>query len=730
MADQINIGTLQADLDLNTTRLERGSANAENALYQIRKELREVTASFNAGMMGAREYADRMGYLRNAQQSLQQAMASANNAVGAQAATLNGLYGAYNRAAGTSGGGGAAGLSAAQRQLQQQSRMAALALMQLGYMADDIQYGFRSIVNNIGPLTYALSTAAGASVTMGFNLAAAAQIGAVAVYQIYTQWDRLMGVMGVPVVRTEAEDMEELGKQTSRTAEETVKLNKYKKEQAEIARLLTEQTKDQKDRKKDTEAAIVETGDDKASGMEKVVAGIVAARRKSGTGEHANDFERGELRRVDEEQAKKKGGPVELKGQDWVNAMKKFNIDKEVKDLDKTIEAMNKNIAHEILSGNDSTRMEKERDETVARRDQLKAESDELNRGFVENQKNQDAGFNAEREAIKDKMNERINAADADRATQLAHDATNDPEKLRELIALVSANHQAFPPGLQKDLEDQLPENRKAQEKIERVGAANAEQIKRKIILDKHHEAERKKGVERAAHGLSRGEGLRRGLRGPLTEKDTQGMLEKVTSKKDAADVAKDVAKEANKEVAAKIQAHALENGITFEAARKELLAEEDKKAEDKAAKKANDIAPGIGRSATNAVAGAMVSGDPRQMELVRRSIASAIHASDMRDHKQDMTKEDVDDATKGIIEKAKQTIGEKMATDQGNMPKHKQPEKSEQFKASDLATKIQSGVGVGMKDEQKKTNNYLDQAVRYLNQMANQNGGNPFAVN
>jgi hypothetical protein len=48
--------------------------------------------------------------------------------------------------------------------------------------------------------------------------------------------------------------------------------------------------------------------------------------------------------------------------------------------------------------------------------------------------------------------------------------------------------------------------------------------------------------------------------------------------------------------------------------------------------------------------------------------------------------------------------------------PEQEKMRKSEQFDATTLAGKIQAGVGG---DDQKKTNTYLDQAVKYLAKMA-----------
>jgi uncharacterized phage infection (PIP) family protein YhgE len=169
MSEMINIGTLVADLDLNTTKLEKGSLNAERALYLIEKELQDLNDKFKTGGMSVADYTSKLGLLTEEQ---------------------NKLVGAMNAAAAATSGAasGARAAAQAQQQLEHQARMAGQALMQMGYIVDDLQYGFSAVVNNIAPFVYQVTAAAGASTQMAAGVGAAAQVLGVLSYQIIADW--------------------------------------------------------------------------------------------------------------------------------------------------------------------------------------------------------------------------------------------------------------------------------------------------------------------------------------------------------------------------------------------------------------------------------------------------------------------------------------------------------------------------------------------------------------
>jgi hypothetical protein len=99
-------------------------------------------------------------------------------------------------------------------------------LMVLGQIADDAQYGFRAIVNQI-PMAVA---AFGGSMGLAGGLA----LAGVAVNQLLMHWNNLTQALGSPVALTAAQQMEELGKKTSKTADEMERLSRYQREQKTI----------------------------------------------------------------------------------------------------------------------------------------------------------------------------------------------------------------------------------------------------------------------------------------------------------------------------------------------------------------------------------------------------------------------------------------------------------------------------------------------------------------
>lgn len=143
------------------------------------------------------------------------------------------------------------------------AKRAGQALMQLGYAADDVQYGLKGIANNIQPLL--------SSFGMGAGLAGALSIAAIAAVQLYNHWDDLMDVMGMGRVRTEAEEMEALGKKTEKTAAEFEKLLKYQRQQGIIDTQRKGLTSAESAQEKAVNAAVAEGGgDDVVKGLARI----------------------------------------------------------------------------------------------------------------------------------------------------------------------------------------------------------------------------------------------------------------------------------------------------------------------------------------------------------------------------------------------------------------------------------------------------------------------------
>lgn len=110
------------------------------------------------------------------------------------------------------------------------------AMTQIGYAADDLQYGFKGIANNIQPILQSIPG-------LG-NYAAALSVVAIAVYQVYEHWDQLKGLMnqGIPQpaltgpellaagLKKASDEMEELLKKTRLEWYELDRLNKLRGE--------------------------------------------------------------------------------------------------------------------------------------------------------------------------------------------------------------------------------------------------------------------------------------------------------------------------------------------------------------------------------------------------------------------------------------------------------------------------------------------------------------------
>jgi hypothetical protein len=235
----INIGGIYADLAIDSGKLDQGLAKGRQALDAIAAEVRKLQADFDRGAIKAGEFGARMAALSQTANELTARMQAAYTATN----SLHTGMEVFNASAGRATAGG---------------KNMGMMLMQLGYIADDVQYGFMGIVNNVAPLVMSMTGSGG--------IAAAAQVVTVGLYQLTQHWDQFMDAIGVGVIRTEAEEMEKLAKATSRTAEETARLNEYKKEQAELGKILGGQTKEQRETQTAVEKAFAESDPGKVRG--------------------------------------------------------------------------------------------------------------------------------------------------------------------------------------------------------------------------------------------------------------------------------------------------------------------------------------------------------------------------------------------------------------------------------------------------------------------------------
>jgi hypothetical protein len=127
-------------------------------------------------------------------------------------------------------------------------------LLQLGYIADDAQYGLRGIQNNIPQLAFLLG---GAS---GMALAGASGIAMTAVALLINHWQQLSDVFGLGATQTEAERMKSLADATARTIDETVKLAEYQRQQKAGEEILTGLPKAKREEAQKVKEALDEAG--------------------------------------------------------------------------------------------------------------------------------------------------------------------------------------------------------------------------------------------------------------------------------------------------------------------------------------------------------------------------------------------------------------------------------------------------------------------------------------
>lgn len=125
-------------------------------------------------------------------------------------------------------------MGAESERVMRRTQSLAMGLMQVGYIVDDIQYGFQGVVNNLSPLTMNIGMALGATGPQAAAAAAGVQIFGVAAYQAYQHWDDLMHSMGTGHIITEAQEMERLAKATEKTADEAKRLRDYKAVESEV----------------------------------------------------------------------------------------------------------------------------------------------------------------------------------------------------------------------------------------------------------------------------------------------------------------------------------------------------------------------------------------------------------------------------------------------------------------------------------------------------------------
>lgn len=274
MGQKINVGEIEANLSANSSDFEKGLAQGRAALNAIDKEMEVLEADFRQGAIATQQFADRQLALASVQQRIAAAMqqayqATTNFHTGLE--VVNAQAGMMTRQAGNMG----------------------YALMQLGAIVDDVQYGFTGVVNNIGPLIYGLSGS--------MSIAAGAQIAAVGVFQLYKHWDDLRELFGdlepmhraestlegirkkVQELRKEVEGGIPWAKDAAKLEELEAKLEKLQKAESAVKQMESMLPEDAKKAQARFAQGIAERGKDGKSGFDVVSEQLAQDRfRKNG----------------------------------------------------------------------------------------------------------------------------------------------------------------------------------------------------------------------------------------------------------------------------------------------------------------------------------------------------------------------------------------------------------------------------------------------------------------
>jgi hypothetical protein len=158
----LRVGGIYADLQLDTSDVPRALAKVESALKKTESEIEKLQHRFQTSGGDLKEFEDYLDRLIQTKQALV-----------AKSAELRASLGRTD---------------AATKKADESAKQLARGLVQLGYIVDDVRYGFGAVVNNIGPLVQAFGGSAG--------LAGGAQIAAVALYELYTHWDKVKAELG------------------------------------------------------------------------------------------------------------------------------------------------------------------------------------------------------------------------------------------------------------------------------------------------------------------------------------------------------------------------------------------------------------------------------------------------------------------------------------------------------------------------------------------------------
>jgi hypothetical protein len=124
---------------------------------------------------------------------------------------------------------------------------AGMAMMSVGYIADDLQYGFRSIVNNIQPMGTQIAMAFGAASGEAMAFGGALGIVAVGVNQLINHWSDLTDMMQAAWSGSTVEQLHNIRKAAEEATEAFEKVPRPKaerKEAGKVSEMVAEADKD------------------------------------------------------------------------------------------------------------------------------------------------------------------------------------------------------------------------------------------------------------------------------------------------------------------------------------------------------------------------------------------------------------------------------------------------------------------------------------------------------
>jgi hypothetical protein len=220
-----SIGSISADVTLETGNLDAQLANVQGRLDRVASAMKRWQAEFAAGKINAQQLDAAITPLIAHQDELR---ASFDRLTQAQAAMATSTTQVHT---------GMASIATNSARVQAGTRGMGMGFLMLSQAIEDAQYGFSAIVNNIPGIVMSFGGSGG--------LAGALSIVAVGANQLIKHWDDLTDALGGGHVETAADEMKKLADNTERTVIQTERLRKLEKEAAGMKRVAAGETPEQ-----------------------------------------------------------------------------------------------------------------------------------------------------------------------------------------------------------------------------------------------------------------------------------------------------------------------------------------------------------------------------------------------------------------------------------------------------------------------------------------------------